>query len=120
MTKWLRSVYSNLGYPIFWVISAVLITLTLFQVHATIIAIAVVVVINPDLRPIGWNTGSVYALSRLFWLILGIIWLGWVMFNESFLREGKQLGILRLRVTRLFITIVVIYLVCYLIMLLLS
>ena len=116
----MKSVYNTLGYPIFWVISAVLITLTLFQVHATIIAIAVVVVNNPDLRPFGWNTGSVYALSRLFWLILGIVWLGWVMFNESFLREGKQLGLLKQRVIRLLIGIGATYLACYVILLLLS
>jgi len=117
MTKWMKSVYNNLGFLILWLISAVLITLTLFQMHGTIIAIAVVIVNNSTLRPVGWNTGSVYTLSRLFWVILGIVWLGSVVFTEEFLREGMQLGLLRQRVIRLLITIVVIYLVCYLILL---
>lgn len=119
MTKWMKSVYNNLGFLILWLISAVLITLTLFQMHGTIIAIAVAVVKNPALRPVGWNTLTVYSLSRLLWVILGVVWLGWVVFNEEFLREGKQLGLLRRRVILLFTTIVVIYLVCYLILLLL-
>lgn len=119
MTKWMKSVYNNLDILLFWLIATVLITLTLFQVHATIIAIAVVVVNNPALRPTGWNTGSIYGLSRLFWLILGIIWLGWVMYIEGFLREGKQLGLLRQRVIRLLIATGAIYLACYLILLLL-
>ncbi len=120
MVEWIKSVYNNLNYLFFWLISAVLITLTLFQVHATIIAIAVVVVDNPTLRPVGWNTGSIYGLSRLCWLILGIFWLGWVLFTEEYLREGKQFSLLKQRVIRLLIIIIAIYSTCYLILRLLS
>ena len=77
-------VLSRIGYLIVWLTSAVLITLSLFQVHATLIAIAVNIINNPSLRPVGWSTGSVYGLSRLLWLILGIIWLGWIFFRGIF------------------------------------
>ena len=79
MLDWIRSKFDAISYLVFWLILGVAVTLTAFQIHATLISVAVVVVDNPSLRPIGWTTFSIYGLSPLLWLILGIGWLGWIM-----------------------------------------
>lgn len=111
-----QAVLSRLGYLIVWVISAILITLTLFQVHVTLIAIAVNIINNPSLRPVGWTTGSVYGLSRLLWLILGIIWLGWILFSEGYLREGLERNLLKQRTLRLLLIPLGVYAFCIVIL----
>lgn len=90
MLKRLQSALGNISYLVFWIVLAVLFTLTVFQLHATLILIAIAVIENPAIRPPGWSMDTTYGLSRVFWLILGIFWLGWVMYTEGFLREGKN------------------------------
>ena len=108
----IRSIIDSLSLYFLWVILAVLVTLTLFQVHGTLISIALAAIENPSTRPLGWTTGSVYGFSRLLWLILGIFWLGWVMYTLEYLREGQQYQILKQRVIRCLRILGVIYIVC--------
>ena len=119
MLKRIQPVLAPLGYIVFWLGLSVLATLTVFQVHGTLIAVSHAVITNPSLRPLGWSTDTIYALSRVFWLLLGILWLGWVMFTESYLREGYQRQLLKHRTIRLIIILAVIYAACLLILLLL-
>ena len=116
----IKLLIDNLSTYIIWLALAVLVTLTGFQIHTTLIVIAVWVVQNPNLRPPGWTTGTIYGFSRLLWLILGIIWLGWVMFTEGYLSEGKRLEILKKRSLRLLLISVAIYTLCYLVLRLLA
>ena len=113
MIEWMRSKFDAISYIIFWLILRVVVTLTLFQVHATLISVAVMVVDNPSLRPIGWSSGSIYGLSRLLWLILGMFWLGWTTYTYEYLRESKQLKILIQRVFRMLIILGGTYISCY-------
>lgn len=120
MIKRIRSIFDAISYIIFWLFLGVAVTLTLFQVHATLISIAVVVVDTPSLRPIGWATGTIYGLSRLLWLIMGIFWLGWIMYTYEHLRESKQLKILKQRVFRLLLILGAVYFCSYLVLLFLA
>jgi hypothetical protein len=120
MTNRFRSVFGNFLYILLWLIFVVLVTLTLFQLHGTIISIAVYVVNDPALRPIGWNTGSVILLTRLLWLVMGILWLGWVSYTYEYLNEGSRLQILIKRSFRLLLTLGAVYLSSYLILLFLA
>jgi hypothetical protein len=120
MFKRLQPVLAPVGYIVFWLGLAVLATLTAFQIHGTLIAISLAVIDNPVLRPTGWSTDTVYALSRVFWLVIGILWLGWVMFTEGYLREGYQLQLLKHRTLRLIIVLGVAYVASYIILFLLQ
>lgn len=115
MFKRLQPVLAPVGYIVFWSGLAVFATLTAFQIHGTLIAISLAVIENPSLRPLGWSTDTVYALSRVFWLILGIFWLGWVMFTEGYLREGYQRQLLKNRTLRLMIILGATYVIFFII-----
>ncbi len=112
MLERIGSTLNRFSYLFVWLVFAILITLTLFQVYATVIAVSLVVIENPTLRPIGWNTSSVHGLGRLLWLILGIFWLGWVMFTEGYLREGRDQQLLKRRTFRLLQIVGITYFVC--------
>ena len=114
-----KSILENLSSYILWLVLAVLVTLTLFQVHATIIAVALEAVKNPATRPVGWSTDSVYGFDRLVWLVLGIFWLGWVMYSLEYLREGQKYHLLKGRIIRLLVIMGAIYLVCTILLFLL-
>ena len=120
MIERIRSIFDDISYIFFWLILGVVVTLTLFQVHGTLISIAVEVVDNPSLRPIGWASGSIYGLSRLLWLIMGICWLGWVMYTYEHLRESKQLKILTQKFFRLLLILGAVYSCSYLVLLFLA
>lgn len=117
MTGQIRSIFTNFLYILLWLIIVVLVTLTLFQLHGTMIALAVYVVNDPSLRPIGWNSGSVVLLSRLLWFIIGILWLGWVMYTFEYLRESSRLQTLMKKVFRLLLILGATYLSSYIILL---
>jgi hypothetical protein len=120
MTERIQPVLENFIFFIAWIAFAVLVTLTLFQVHGTIISIAVFVVDTPSLRPTGWNSGSVILLTRFLWLVMGIIWLGWVIYTFDYLMESNQLQHLMKRVLRLLLILGAVYLSSYLILLILA
>ena len=115
----MQPIFSRIGYAVFWLGLVVLATFTAFQIHGTLIAVALAAIKNPALRPYGWTTSTIYALSRMLWLVLGILWLGWVMFTEGYLREGYQQQLLKQRTFRLTIILAVLYGACLLILLLL-
>ena len=120
MIEWIRSILEATRHLIFWLILAVAVTLTSFQVHATLILVAILVVDTPSLRPTGWTSGTIYGLSRLLWLILGIGWLGWVMYTFELLRESKPLKILRERFFRLLLILAGVYFCSYVTLLFLA
>ncbi len=120
MTEQIRSFFDHFLYILLWLIFAVLVTLTLFQLQGTIIALAVYLVSDPSLRPYAWNTGSVLLLNRLLWLIIGIIWLGWVTYTYEYLSEGSQKKNLTRRSFRLLLILGAVYLSSYLVLLFLA
>ncbi len=120
MLERIKSLIENLSPYALWLALVILVTITGFQIHATAIAIALQVVQNPSLSPPGWNTNTIYGLSRLLWLVLGVFWLGWVMFTEGYLSEGKQHDVLRPRVLRLLLIIIVTYTTCFIVLRLLT
>ena len=115
MFKRLEPVLAPVGYIVFWLGLTVFATLTAIQIYGTLIAVSIAVIENPSLRPLGWSTDTVYALSRVFWLILGIFWLGWVMFTEGYLREGYQRQLLKNRTLRLLIILGATYVIFFII-----
>jgi hypothetical protein len=120
MIERIRSKFDVIGCIIFWLILGIAVTLTLFQVHATLISIAVVVVDTPSLRPIGWTSGTIYGLSRLLWLIMGVCWLVWIQYTYEHLRESKQPKILKQRFFRLLLILGAVYLSSYVVLLFLA
>lgn len=120
MLKRLQSALSNVSYFIFWVVLAALAAFLVFQLHPTLIRISIAVIENPSLRPPGWSLNTTYGLSRVFWLILGILWLGWVMFTEAHLREGKNRQLLIKRSILLLVIVGALYGLNYLVLLLLA
>ena len=109
MIQKLQPIFSRIGYAVFWLGLVLLATLVAFQVHGMLVALALAVIENPSLRPPGWSTDTIFALSRVFWLILGILWLGWVMFTEGYLREGYQRHLLTRRIFLLVIILAATY-----------
>jgi hypothetical protein len=119
MTNRLQIVFQNFGVYLIWIGVAIMAAFTAFQLHATVLYVGILVVENPVLRPTGWNTGTVNALSRFTWLILGIIWLALVIFSESYLMDGVKGHTLRRRATRLVILVAAVYGLNYLALVLL-
>jgi hypothetical protein len=116
----MQPLFARIGYILIWLGLAILATFTAFQIHATLIVISLAVIETPSIRPPGWSTGTTYALSRAFWLVLGILWLGWVMFTEGYLREGYERQLLKQRTIRLTIILAAIYGYCLLILFILQ
>jgi len=119
MLQRLQSAVSNISYLVFWIVLAGLVTLIVFQLHATLILVSIAIVENPAIRPPGWSMDTTYGLSRVFWLILGIFWLGWVMFTEGYLREGKNNQRLLKRFSLLILILGGLYGLTYIVLLLL-
>ena len=117
MIERLKSIFGNLSYLVFWLVLAVLVTLTAFQLHTTLIATAISIIETPSLRPTGWTLDTIHGLGRVFWLILGILWLGWIMYTEGYLREGKDNQLLIPRFVRLLLILIVIYALNYFVLL---
>lgn len=119
-SKRMRTLFENLGLYGLWVALAAFVALTAFQVHATLIYVAILIVENPTLRPTGWTTGTIHALSRILVLILGGLWLALVVFSEGYLGEGKKRHILRTRVLHLMLFTAALYGISYAVLVLLS
>ena len=117
---WFKSLFSNLSYFVFWLILTGLSVFTVFQLHATLIASSIKLIENPDLRPVSWTMDTVHGLGRVFWLVLGILWLGWVIFTEGHLREGIDRDRLMVRFFVLLLVLAAVYGLSYLALLSLS
>jgi hypothetical protein len=120
MLKSIQTIVANLLYILLWVALAALVAFTLFQVHGTLISLGVYIVNNPSLRPTYWNSGSIILLSRLLWLVLGLIWLGSVMYMHEYLNEGRQVGGFWKRILLLLLILAGVYGLSYLILLALA
>ena len=120
MKAWFKSLFSNVSYFVFWLVLTGLSVLTVFQLHATLIASSISVIENPNLRPEYWTMDTIHGLGRVYWLVLGILWLGWVIFTEVHLREGKNRDRLMVRFLVLLLVLVAIYGLSYLVLFLLS
>ena len=116
----MRALFQNLRAYGLWVALAVLLALAAFQVRATLIYIAILVVEDPSLRPSGWTTGTIHALSRFLVLILGGFWLGLVIFSGEYLGEIGKRRFLRTRVFHLMLFAAALYGVSYAVLVLLS
>ena len=120
MKERLQVVIDNIGVYGVWVLYAAFAGLTAFQLQATLIYIGLLIVENPDIRPIGWSTGTIVSINRILVLILGLLWLGVVVFAESYLRDGKSKNKLANRALRIFASTGAVYLISYLLLVLLS
>ncbi len=120
MANRMQVVFENVGLYALWIVLAALAALTAFQLHATLIYLGILIVENPGLRPTGWTTGTIHALSRMVWLVLGILWLFLVIYSERYLGEAKKRHLLKARTMRLLILLGAIYGVSYLVLVLLS
>lgn len=58
-----------------WLVILALLTLTLFQLHALYVYIWLLIIENPMLRPVGWSSNTLHAISRIGYFIAGIIWI---------------------------------------------
>ena len=101
MRQWTRGIVDNLGILAVWLVLAISAALTAFQIHATLLFLGLLIVENPTFRPSGWSTNTIHSLSRILILTLGAFWLGFVVFLENYLREGRDRQVLRSRLLRL-------------------
>ena len=92
-----------------WLLLAALGVLAAFQLQVTLLHLGIVVVQNPDLRPVGWNTSTITGINRCTLLVLGALWLGLVIYSERYLRDGLEEHRLLGRGARLLLIIVAIY-----------
>lgn len=120
MLQRLWGILAGLGLYGLWGIWAAFVALTAYQVYVTLLFVGILAVQNPATRPPGWNTATIYGLSRFLILVLGGLWLLSVSFLEGYLREGQKLRQLRARVLRLALLIGALYGLSYGLLFLLS
>jgi hypothetical protein len=120
MSERIRDILASLRFYGSWALIAALLVVTLYQVHSTLAFVGLQMVKNPATRPAGWNTGTIYGLSRFLFLVLGAVWLVIVMLLEPYLRAAVQAHQLWQRVVRLVLATAAILGVNYVVLLLLS
>jgi len=81
---------TQLGYILAWLGLTVIATLTAWQLHVALLYLAALLIETPSLRPTGWSTNTLAAVSRLSLLIWGSLWLFFIMYLEHQLREAVQ------------------------------
>jgi len=111
---------SILGTYAGWLILSVLTTFTLLQVHATLVFLGLAAVQGPTTRIPGWNTYTIYGLSRFLYLFLGVIWLFAITYYYGLLQEAQKYQKLWLYFWRIAIALAVIYAVSYAVLWILS
>jgi|GEM_PF-2024082 len=97
-----------------WLFLSALAGYTAWQIHLTLIYLLTLVVQNPALRPVGWNTGTVGLWSRLSIFLMGALWLVAVMMMEQGLNSSLKEKRLMVQIGRYFVTMGIICLICYL------
>jgi hypothetical protein len=113
MLQRVRGTLSNLGFYALWGIVAAFVALVAYQVYVMLLFIGILIVQNPATRPPGWNTATIYGLSRFLILVLGGLWLLSVLFLEGYLREGTRRRQLWTRVLRVALFIGALFGLCY-------
>jgi len=85
-----KQVGTWLGFYGLWLLLSTLWGVVAFQMQTTLLYLGILVVQTPEIRPAGWNTGTISGINRCTFLILGSLWLGLVVFTEKYLREGRE------------------------------
>jgi hypothetical protein len=67
---------------------ALLYALAAFQLHALIVYLGILIVESPSLRPVGWNSSTIVGVNKCGIVILGMLWLGLVLFSHHYLKEA--------------------------------
>jgi len=67
---------------------ALLYALAAFQLQALIVYLGILIVQSPSLRPAGWNSSTIVGLNKCGIVILGMLWLGLVLFSHHYLKEA--------------------------------
>jgi hypothetical protein len=101
---------SRVAFFGFWVLAAALLVPTFYQILNLVLYLGVLVINNPGLRPTGWTTDTLVGLQRCSFLVLGSLWIGLVMYFESYLSEGYSRAELAGRGGRILLIIVGTYL----------
>ncbi len=105
---------AQLGYILLWLGLTVVATLTAWQLHIALLYLAALLIETPSLRPTGWSTGTLVAVSRLSLLIWGSLWLFLVMYLEHQLRAAVQERRLLQQSSRYAVGLLLLYLLGYL------
>lgn len=84
----------------FWIIAAVLWILAGIQLQRAFVLLGNLI-IQSQLKPVGWNTATLSGINRCGFLIFGALVLGVIIFSESHLREGATEGELLHRAGRI-------------------
>lgn len=100
-----KQVGTWLGLYSLWLLLSTLWGVVAFQMQTTLLYLGILVVQTPEIRPTGWNTGTISGINRCTFLILGSLWLGLVVFTEKYLREGREENRLLARAGRLLLII---------------
>jgi len=74
----------------------------------------------PAVNKMGWNTSTIHGLGRFLYLVLGILWLLSVVWEESYLREAQRQHLLINRTIRISLILAAVFGSTYLLLLLLS
>ena len=98
---------------VFWIGLAALAGLVAWQIYSTLIYLATLLLENPDLRPEEWNTYTISGLARLFLLVIGLLWLGFITFTERYLRLSQNLHHLWRRLGVLVAILLVLFFLAY-------
>ncbi len=93
----LRNVLAGLRFYGLWAALAALLALAAYQVYVILLYLGIRVVDTPALRPAGWNSATIYGLSRFLVLVMGCLWLLAVSLLEHRLRQDAGLRSLVLR-----------------------
>lgn len=120
MLQRLRGILGGLGLYGLWAALAAFLVLAFYQMHTTVVFIAIRMVENPATRPPGWSTATVTGVSRFVILILGALWLVLVSLLESYLHDFAQRGILLKRTISLSLAILAIFGISYAVLVILS
>ena len=92
-----------------WLAIVLLWTIVSLYLQRTLLVIGLWVIQSPTLRPTGWSTSTLAGINRCGYLILGVVWLGVVLYTERYLREGMEDGVLLVRTGRLLVIIVIFF-----------
>ena len=78
------------GYFLGWLVLAAAAAVTAWQVHVTTLSLAAWLIAQPTLRPPGWNSSTLVALSKLSVVGWGALWIIGVYYMDYRLRESTQ------------------------------
>lgn len=78
------------GYFLSWLVLAAMAAVTAWQAHVTTLYLAALLIDHPTLRPPGWNSSTLVALSKLSVVAWGAFWIIGVYYMDYRLRESTH------------------------------